>query len=67
MEKASPPRKRSDSAFLLRGDERRGRVVRMLVIDHRSLWQGDVNCVFVRRYLQMADGQTPDLNAEDDS
>jgi hypothetical protein len=32
MEKASPPRKRSDSASLLRADERRGRVVRMLVL-----------------------------------
>jgi hypothetical protein len=32
MEKASPPRKRSDRASLLRADERRGRVVRMLVL-----------------------------------
>jgi hypothetical protein len=33
MEKASPPRKRSDRASLLLAVERRGRVARMLVVE----------------------------------
>jgi hypothetical protein len=33
MEKASPPRKRSDRASLLLADEKTGRVARMLVVE----------------------------------